>query len=72
MIVLVRHSTGFQHKTYNFENFFVHSFFLGEIINTPFHLTVSNIYNKQKLFVIEAIIYAFSFSDESRWVDAFI
>ena len=32
--------------------------------NSPFHLTVSNIYNKQKLFVIEAIIYSF--------IDAFI
>ena len=66
VIVLVKH------RTYNFEYFFVHSFFLSKKINTPFHVTVSNIYNTQKLFVIEAIIYAFIFSDESRWVDAFI
>ena len=64
VIVLVRHSTGFKHRTYNFEYFFVHSFFLSKKKNSPFHLTVSNIYNKQKLFVIEAIIYSF--------IDAFI
>ena len=61
-----------KHRTYNFEYFFAHSFFLSKKINTPFHITASNIYNKQKLFVIEAIIYAFIFSDESRWVGAFM